>query len=134
MCHTCVVETENRYLEEGMEFVPFFMFIAWNALFINFTFGKGESQIIFYPSIHLWVQPYFIYVFYSLFPIKNELKLQQLAKTKSKIYIQHPPMIWTHFWKIKGYLTKIFFLVPYSENWMLDAKRPKTSANTNYSI
>ena len=39
-----MVETENRYLEEGMEFVPFFMFIAWNALFINFTFGKGESQ------------------------------------------------------------------------------------------
>ena len=30
--------------EEGMQFVPFFMFIAWNVLFINFTFGKGESQ------------------------------------------------------------------------------------------
>ena len=40
----CVVETENRYLEAGMEFVSFFMFIAWNALLNNFTFGKGESQ------------------------------------------------------------------------------------------
>ena len=30
--------------EEGMQLVPFFMFIAWNVLFINFTFGKGESQ------------------------------------------------------------------------------------------
>ena len=38
-----MVETKNRYLEEGMEFVPFFMFMAWNALFINFTLGKGES-------------------------------------------------------------------------------------------
>ena len=27
-----------------MQLVPFFMFIAWNVLFINFTFGKGESQ------------------------------------------------------------------------------------------
>ena len=70
---------------------------------------SGRRRIIFYPSIHLWVQPYFIYVLYSLLPIKNELKLQQLAKTKSKTYIQHPPMIWTHFWKIKGYLTKMFY-------------------------
>ena len=39
-----MVETENRYFEEGMEFVSFFMFVAWNALLTNLTFGKGESQ------------------------------------------------------------------------------------------
>ena len=50
----------------------------------------------------------FIYLLYSLLLIKNELRLQQLAKTKSKTYIQHPPMIWTNFLKIKGYLTQIF--------------------------
>ena len=76
----------------------------------------------------------FIYLSYSILLIQKELKLQQLAKTKSKSDIQHLPMIGTHFWKIKGYLTKVFFSVSYSENWILDAKLPKTSANTNYFI
>ena len=59
----------------------------------------------------------------------KELKLQQLAKTKSKIHIQHPAMIWTHIWKMKGYLIKIL-IVSYSENCILDAKRQKTSVNS----
>lgn len=50
----------------------------------------------------------FIYLSYSVLLIQKELKLQQLAKTKSKSDIQHLPMIGTHFWKIKGYLTKVF--------------------------
>ena len=45
MRHTRGVETENRYFEAGMEFVLFFMFIAWNALLTNLTFGKGGSQM-----------------------------------------------------------------------------------------
>ena len=54
----------------------------------------------------------FIYLLYSLLLIQKELKLQQLAKTKSKTHIQHPPMIWTHIWKIKGYLKKfLMFLI-----------------------
>ena len=43
-----MIETENRYLEEGMEFISFFMFIAWNALLTNFSFGKGESQTAYH--------------------------------------------------------------------------------------
>ena len=39
-----IVRLRTGDQEEGMQFVPFFMFIAWNVLFINFTFGKGESQ------------------------------------------------------------------------------------------
>ena len=111
MCRTCVVETENRYLEAGMEFVSFFMFIAWNALLNNFTFGKGESQTAnqFLSFDSLMSATLFTYLLYSLLLIEKELKLQQLAKTKTKTYIQNPPMIWTHFWKIKGYLTKMFY-------------------------
>ena len=45
----------------------------------------------------------FIYLSYSILLIQKELKLQQLAKTKSKSDIQHLPMIGTHFWKkLKG--------------------------------
>ena len=44
----------------------------------------------------------FIDLFYSLLLIQKELKLQQLAKAKSKSDIQHPPMTETHVWKIKG--------------------------------
>ena len=50
-----------------------------------------------------------IYILYSLLLKQKEVMLQQLAKTKSKIDIRHPPMIGTHFWKIKRYLTKIFY-------------------------
>ena len=93
-----------------MEFVSFFMFIAWNALLTNLTFGKGESQTAnhFLSFDSLMSTTLFIYLLYSLLLIQKELKLQQLAKTKSKIHIQHPAMIWTHIWKIKGYLVKIF--------------------------
>ena len=39
------------------------------------------------------------YLSYSLLLIQNELKLQELAKNKSKSDIKHLPMIGTHFWK-----------------------------------
>ena len=51
----------------------------------------------------------FIYLLYSLLLIQKDLKLQQLAKTKSKTDIEHPPNIGTRFWKIKRYLTKMFY-------------------------
>ena len=94
-----MIETENRYLEEGMEFISFFMFIAWNALLTNLTFGKGESQTAnhFLSFDSLMSTTLFIYLLYSLLLIQKEVMLQQLAKTKSKIDIRHPPMIGTHF-------------------------------------
>ena len=104
MCHTRVVETENRYLEEGMEFVHFSC--SWPGLHCWLTSllekVSRRRRIIFYPSIHLWVQPY-------LYILPLDLKLQQLAKTKSKTDIEHPPKIGTRFWKIKRYLTKMFY-------------------------
>ena len=51
----------------------------------------------------------FIYLLYSLLLIQKDFKLQQLAKTKSKTDIEHPPNIGTRFWKIKRYLTKMFY-------------------------
>ena len=51
----------------------------------------------------------FICLLYSLLLIQKDLKLQQLAKTKSKTDIEHPPKIGTRFWKIKRYLTKMFY-------------------------
>ena len=88
-----------------MEFISFFMFIAWNALLTSFTFGKGESQ----------TESFFILWF--TYEIQKDLKLHQLAKTD----IQHPPMIGTRFWKIK--IKQKCFIVSYSER--LDAKRQK---------
>ena len=90
-----MLETENRYLEAGMEFVSFFMFIAWNALLTNLTFGKGGSQMAnhFLSFDSLMSTTLFIYLLYFILLIQKELKLQQLAKTKSKIHIQHPAMI-----------------------------------------
>ena len=38
-----------------------------------------------------------IHLIYSLLLKQKEVMLQQLAKTKSKIDIRHPPMIRTHF-------------------------------------
>ena len=93
-----------------------------------------RRRIIFLSFDSLMSTTSFIYLSYSILLIQKELKLQQLAKTKSKSDIQHLPMIGTLFWKIKGYLTKVFFSVSYSENWILDAKRLKTSTNTNYFI
>ena len=90
-----------------------------------------RRRIVFYPSIHLWVQPYFIYLLYSLLLIKNELRLQQLAKTKSKTYIQHPPMIWTHFWKMKGYLTQMFHRSLFRK---LDARCQTTKNFSKYKL
>ena len=51
----------------------------------------------------------FISLLYSLLLIQKDLKLQQLAKTKSKTDIELPPNIGTRFWKIKRYLTKMFY-------------------------
>ena len=87
------------------------MFVTCNALLTNLTFGKGESQTAKHflsfdsPICTMLI----IYLLYSLFLIQKELRLQQFVNTKSKSGIQHPPMIGTHFWKIRGYLTKIFY-------------------------
>ena len=89
----------------------FFMFITRTALFTDLTFGKGESQ----RENHFFILGFtlsttlLIYLLYSLLLKQKEVMLQQLAKTKSKIVIRHPPMIGTHFWKIKRYLTQIFY-------------------------
>ena len=80
-----------------------------------------RRRIILYPSIHLWAQPYLYISFILFYWCKKKLKLQQLAKTKSKTDIQHPPMIGIRFWKIK--IKQKCFIVSYSER--LDAKRQK---------
>ena len=100
-----MIETENRYLEEGMEFISFFMFIAWNALLTNLTFGKGESQTAnhFLSFDSLMSATLFIYLPYSLLLIQKQLKLQKLAKTKSKTHVQHPPITGAHFIQKIGY-------------------------------
>ena len=68
-----MVETENRYLEEGMEFVSFFMFITWNVLLTNLTFGKGESL-----SFNLLMSTtLFMYFLYSLLKKIEKLKLDK---------------------------------------------------------
>ena len=68
-----MVETENRYLEEGMEFVSFFMFITWNVLLTNLTFGKGESL-----SLNLLMSTtLFMYFLYSLLKKIEKLKLDK---------------------------------------------------------
>ena len=61
--------------------------------------------------------------------IQKELKLQQLAKTKSRIHIQHPPMIWTHIWKIKWYLIKMFNCFLFRKLY-IRCKTTKTSLNS----
>ena len=67
-----------------------------------FTRGSFNSIYQNYEYNLIYMSPLFLLL------IQKELKLQQLAKTKSKIHIQHPAMIWTHIWKMKGYLVKIF--------------------------
>ena len=62
--------------------------------------------------------------------MQKKLKLQQLAKTKSKTDIQHPPMIGTRFWKIK--IKQKCFIVSYSER--LDAKRQKRQKLCKYKL
>ena len=74
-----MVETENRYLEEGMEFVSFFMFITWNVLLTNLTFGKGESQTAnhFLSFNSLMSTTLFMYFLYSLLKKFEKLKLNK---------------------------------------------------------
>ena len=93
------------------------MFITRTALFTDLTFGKGESQRQnhFLSLDSLMSTSLLIYLLYSLLLIQKEVMLQQLAKTKSKIDIRHPPMIGTHFWKIKRYLS---FLIQKIGFWM----------------
>ena len=88
-----------------MEFVSFFMFMAWNALVTNLTFGKGESQTAkhFLSFDSLMSTTLFIHLLYSLLLIQKQLKLPQLAKTKSKTHVQHPPIIGAHFIQKIGY-------------------------------
>ena len=52
----------------------------------NLTFGKGESQTAnhFLSFVSHMSTTLFIDLFYSLLLIQKELKLQQLAKAKSK--------------------------------------------------
>ena len=92
---------------------PFFMFITWTALFTDLTFGKGESQREnhFLSLDSLMSTTLFIYLLYSLLLIQKEVMLQQLAKTKSKIDIRHPPWLELIFEKKIRYLTKIFYRV-----------------------
>ena len=97
-----------------MEFISFFMFIAWNALLTSFTFGKGESQ----------TESFFILWF--TYEIQKDLKLHHLAKTDN----QHPPMIGTRFWKIK--IKQKCFIVSDSER--LDAKRQKRQKLCKYKL
>ena len=75
------------------------MFITWTALFTELTFGKGESQRQnhFLSLDSLMTTSLLIHLLYSLLLKQKEVMLQQLAKTKSKIDIPHPPMIATHF-------------------------------------
>ena len=89
----------------------FFMFITWTALFTYSTFGKGESQREnhFVSLDSLMSTTILIYLLYSLLLKQKEKMLLELAKTKTKTNIRHSPMIGTHFWKIKRYLTKIFY-------------------------
>ena len=74
-----MVETENRYLEEGMEFVSFFMFITWNVLLTNLTFGKGESQTAnhFLSFNSLMSTTLLMYFLYSLLKKFEKLKLNK---------------------------------------------------------
>ena len=81
-----MVETENRYFEEGMEFVSFFMFVAWNALLTNLTFGKGESQTanhsLYFDS--LMSTTLFIYLLYFLLLIQKHFTTISIDYCKSK--------------------------------------------------
>ena len=43
----CVVETENRYLEAGMEFGSFFIFVAWNALLLIIDVVGEKGGLLF---------------------------------------------------------------------------------------
>ena len=86
MCHTRVVETENRYFEEGMEFVSFFMFVVWNALLTNLTFGKGESQTAnhFLSFDSLMSTTLFTYLLYFLLLIQKHFTTISIDYCKSK--------------------------------------------------
>ena len=77
-----MIETENRYLEEGIEFVSFFMFITWNVLLTTLTFGKGESQTenhsLSFNS--LMSTTLFIYLLYSLLLMQKKVKVTTISK------------------------------------------------------
>ena len=81
-----MVETENRYFEEGMEFVSFFMFVAWNALLTNLTFGKGESQTANHSLSFdsLMSTTLFIYLLYFLLLIQKHFTTISIDYCKSK--------------------------------------------------
>ena len=81
-----MVETENRYFEEGMEFVSFFMFVAWNALLTNLTFGKGESQTANHSLSFdsLMSATLFIYLLYFLLLIQKHFTTISIDYCKSK--------------------------------------------------
>ena len=77
-----MVETENRYLEEGIESVSFFMFITWNVLLTNLTFGKSESQTEnhFLSFNSLMNTTLFMYFLYSLLLIQKKVKVTTISK------------------------------------------------------
>ena len=122
-----MVETENRYFEEGMEFVSFFMFVAWNALLTNLTFGKGESQTANHSLSFdsLMSTTLFIYLLYFLLLIQKHFTTISIEYFKSKTKKKKI------FGKITGCLTKMFYRLLFRK-LDIGCKRTKTSTNTNY--
>ena len=87
-----------------MEFVSFFMFVAWNALLTNLTFGKGESQTANHSLSFdsLMSTTLFIYLLYFLLLIQKHFTTISIDYCKSKTKKNN-------FWKITGCLTKMFY-------------------------
>ena len=70
--------------------------------------ADGESFFILrftYECNLIYVSPLFSFADTK----RLKVTLQQLAKTKSKTDIEHPPNIGTRFWKIKRYLINMFY-------------------------
>ena len=88
-----------------------------------------RRRIIFYPSIHLWVQPY-LYVSFILFCWYKKTKLRYIVKNRHWTSTQN----WNSFLKNQKVFNKNVLSFLYSENWIWDAKRQKTLANTNYFV
>ena len=94
-----------------MEFVSFFMFIAWNALLTNLTFGKGESQTAnHFLSFDSLMSATLFYIT-PLFSFANtkRVKVTTISKDKVKNLNSKSTHDLNSFLKNKGYLTKMFY-------------------------
>ena len=80
------------------------MFVAWNALLTNLTFGKGESQTANHSLSFdsLMSTTLFIYLLYFLLLIQKHFTTISIDYCKSKTKKNN-------FWKITGCLTKMFY-------------------------